>query len=66
MQKVKLFVDGQLAYITINRPEQLNCFDYETLIQLQEIVEEIKLRKKPPCESSLPVLVKRHLVPELT
>lgn len=42
MKKVKFDVNNHLAVVTIDRPEQLNCFDYETLVQLGEIVEEIK------------------------
>jgi enoyl-CoA hydratase len=46
MKKVEFTVSNHLATITINRPEQLNCFDYETLDQLEEIVEELKLDKE--------------------
>ncbi|ARK28899.1 enoyl-CoA hydratase-related protein [Halalkalibacter krulwichiae] len=45
MKKVELEISNHLAFITINRPDQLNCFDYETLVQLEGIVEEIKLDK---------------------
>ncbi|PLR81228.1 enoyl-CoA hydratase-related protein [Bacillus sp. V33-4] len=45
MKKVDLQVKDLLAIITINRPDQLNCFDYETLNQLDQVVEEIKLDK---------------------
>ncbi len=40
-----LKVENHLAVVTINRPEQLNCFDYETLAQLEEVVDGIKLEK---------------------
>ncbi|MFC4619126.1 enoyl-CoA hydratase-related protein [Camelliibacillus cellulosilyticus] len=30
-----------IAYITINRPEVLNCFDYQTLLELSEVVEAL-------------------------
>ncbi|PLR78743.1 enoyl-CoA hydratase [Bacillus sp. V3-13] len=46
MRKVELKVSGHLAVITINRPEQLNCFDYETLEQLDHIVEKVKMDKE--------------------
>ncbi|NRD79204.1 enoyl-CoA hydratase/isomerase family protein [Bacillus sp. BRMEA1] len=42
MRKIELKVDGHLAVVTINRPEQFNCFDLETLYQLNETVNEIK------------------------
>jgi enoyl-CoA hydratase len=45
VQKVDLKVENHLAVVTINRPEQLNCFDYETLSQLEEVVDGIKLEK---------------------
>ncbi|SDI41032.1 Enoyl-CoA hydratase/carnithine racemase [Alteribacillus persepolensis] len=43
MSKVVLEREGHLGVITINRPDRLNCFDYETLAQLDDLVEEIKL-----------------------
>jgi enoyl-CoA hydratase/carnithine racemase len=45
MKKVVLERSDHLAFVTINRPEQLNCFDFETLVELEHIVEEIKLDK---------------------
>ncbi|KAB2330488.1 enoyl-CoA hydratase [Cytobacillus depressus] len=45
MKKIELLRKDQLAFIIINRPEQLNCFDYESLVQLEEIADEIKLDK---------------------
>lgn len=35
-----------MGTITINRPGKLNCFDYETLIQLEAVVEEIELERE--------------------
>lgn len=32
-----------IAYVTINREEVLNCFDYDTLTQLQRIIDAIHL-----------------------
>lgn len=46
MRKVELKVSGHLAIVTINRPEQLNCFDYDTLDQLEQIVKGVKLDKE--------------------
>lgn len=45
MKKVLFEINNHLAFVTINRPEQLNCFDYETLVELENIIEEIKLDK---------------------
>ncbi|WP_042461114.1 enoyl-CoA hydratase-related protein [Neobacillus dielmonensis] len=46
MRKVELTVEYPLAIITINRPDQLNCFDWESLCQLREIVAGLKLDKE--------------------
>ena len=46
MSKVQLIIDDSLAVITINRPNQLNCFDSDSLGQLKEIVEGLKLDKE--------------------
>lgn len=46
MKKVELKSDGHLAVITINRPDQLNCLDLETLTQLNELVDELKYEKE--------------------
>lgn len=45
MKKVIVEIRNHLAFVTINRPEQLNCFDYETLVELENIVEDITLDK---------------------
>ncbi|EKN69436.1 methylglutaconyl-CoA hydratase [Neobacillus bataviensis LMG 21833] len=42
LEKVILKVESHLAVVTINRPDQLNCFDYETLLQLEEVVDGLK------------------------
>ncbi|SDH91976.1 Enoyl-CoA hydratase/carnithine racemase [Alteribacillus persepolensis] len=46
MSKVLLEQNGHLATITINRPDQLNCFDYDTLLQLEEQVKSIQLDRE--------------------
>ncbi|MFB4165864.1 enoyl-CoA hydratase-related protein [Alteribacillus sp. JSM 102045] len=46
MSKVLFEKEGHLGIITINRSDRLNCFDFETLIQLEEVLEEIKLDQK--------------------
>ena len=38
MSKVLYSVENHIAFVTINRPDVLNCFDYETLQQLAEVV----------------------------
>ncbi|WP_285767741.1 enoyl-CoA hydratase-related protein [Peribacillus sp. SI8-4] len=43
MSNVIYEVNNQIGYITVNRPEVLNCFDYGTLSELQEIIEGIYL-----------------------
>ena len=43
MSKVLYRVEDHIALVTINRPEVLNCFDYETLHHLGEVVEQIGL-----------------------
>jgi enoyl-CoA hydratase len=45
LKKILLNVEKHLAFITINRPEQLNCFDLEALTQLEEVIDEIKFNK---------------------
>lgn len=38
LKNILLEVKNQIAYVTINRPEVLNCFNYETLMELGELV----------------------------
>ncbi|NSL50554.1 enoyl-CoA hydratase-related protein [Calidifontibacillus erzurumensis] len=45
MEKVIYEVKNNIGYVTINRPDVLNCFDYETLTMLGNIVEEIRTNK---------------------
>lgn len=42
MAKVTFEVKNHIGFVTINRPEVLNCFDYETLSLLGEVVEDIR------------------------
>ncbi|HET7580740.1 MAG TPA: enoyl-CoA hydratase-related protein [Bacillales bacterium] len=46
MAKVEYKVENHIGYVTINRPEVLNCFDYETLSMLGEIVDSIHIDKE--------------------
>ncbi|MBT2602175.1 enoyl-CoA hydratase/isomerase family protein [Bacillus sp. ISL-53] len=41
MSKVIYKVINQIGYITVNRPDVLNCFDYETLCELQEVIDSV-------------------------
>ncbi|MEP9408394.1 enoyl-CoA hydratase-related protein [Peribacillus frigoritolerans] len=41
MSKVIYKVLNQIGYITVNRPDVLNCFDYETLCELQEVIDAV-------------------------
>src|SRR4051794_16517858 len=43
MSKVLYKVEENIAYVVINRPDMLNCFDYETLQQLSEVVNLIEM-----------------------
>lgn len=43
MSSVLYQVQNNIGYVTINRPDVLNCFNYETLHKLQEIVDSIQL-----------------------
>ena len=43
MSKVLYKVEENIAYVVINRPDVLNCFDYETLQQLAEVVNLIEM-----------------------
>ncbi|HEX7065023.1 MAG TPA: enoyl-CoA hydratase-related protein [Bacillales bacterium] len=45
MAKVEYKVQDHIGYVKINRPEVLNCFDYETLTLLGEIVDSIHVDK---------------------
>jgi enoyl-CoA hydratase/carnithine racemase len=43
MEQVLLEVNHHVAVVTINRAESLNAFNYETLLELQEKVEDIRI-----------------------
>jgi enoyl-CoA hydratase len=45
MEKILFEQQGYTAIITINRQPELNCFDFETLIQLGEVVDRIHTDK---------------------
>jgi enoyl-CoA hydratase len=48
-EKVLFEKEGHLAYVTLNRPDELNCFDYEMLEQLESILDEIRFDKEIRC-----------------
>jgi enoyl-CoA hydratase/carnithine racemase len=45
-QTVIVEQNGYIATIKLNRPDQLNAFNYETLVRLGEIIEEIEQHPK--------------------
>ncbi|HZW84002.1 MAG TPA: enoyl-CoA hydratase-related protein, partial [Candidatus Deferrimicrobium sp.] len=42
MKNILLQVKNHIAYVTLNRPDVLNCFNFETLVELGEVVDHIK------------------------
>ncbi|MCQ6278856.1 enoyl-CoA hydratase-related protein [Bacillus sp. EB600] len=45
MANVLFQVENHIGYVTVNRPDVLNCFNYDTLFELQEIVHAISLNQ---------------------
>ncbi|WP_026092333.1 enoyl-CoA hydratase-related protein [Calidifontibacillus oryziterrae] len=45
MPNIIFEVKNHIGFVTINRPEVLNCFDYETLTHLGEIVDDIRTNR---------------------
>ncbi|CAG9606453.1 enoyl-CoA hydratase-related protein [Pseudoneobacillus rhizosphaerae] len=41
MKNIILEEKNGIAYVTINRPEVLNCFNYDTLVELGDVVGEL-------------------------
>lgn len=46
MSSVLFEVKNNIGYVTINRPEVLNCFNFDTLNELGKVVEEIHINKE--------------------
>lgn len=46
MKNILLEVKNYIAYVTINRPEVLNCFNYETLRELGELVDSLSTNQE--------------------
>lgn len=45
MANVLFKVENHIGYITVNRPDVLNCFNYDTLVELHEIVNAVSLNQ---------------------
>lgn len=45
-QKVLFEKEGHFAFITLNRPKELNCLDYDTLLQLEKILDTIQVDRE--------------------
>ncbi|MBD1380678.1 enoyl-CoA hydratase-related protein [Metabacillus arenae] len=43
MDTILLDIKDQVATVTLNRPDELNCFNYNTIIELEECVENIRM-----------------------
>ncbi|CAH2713541.1 Short-chain-enoyl-CoA hydratase [Neobacillus rhizosphaerae] len=43
MEQILLEIDNHIALVTINRADALNAFNYETLLELQKKVEDIRI-----------------------
>jgi enoyl-CoA hydratase len=42
MGNIEFQLEGHIAIVTLNRPDALNAFNYETLGELQQIIEKIR------------------------
>ncbi|TCP29245.1 enoyl-CoA hydratase/carnithine racemase [Scopulibacillus darangshiensis] len=45
MPSITFEINNHLAYVTLDRPEVLNCFDYSTLLELEEVVQTLHTSK---------------------
>ncbi|GAB3043715.1 enoyl-CoA hydratase-related protein [Virgibacillus ainsalahensis] len=46
MDNIQFKVENKIAYITIDRPEVLNCFNFSTLVELEEVIQNIAIDKE--------------------
>ncbi|GAE46911.1 3-hydroxybutyryl-CoA dehydratase [Mesobacillus boroniphilus JCM 21738] len=46
MENIDLQLEGHTAIITLNRPDALNAFNYETLGELQQAVEKLRSNRE--------------------
>ena len=43
MESIRYTQQGNIAYVTLNRPDALNAFNYEMLRKLGDITESIRI-----------------------
>lgn len=43
MEKILVETRGDFRIVILNRPDQLNCFDYDMLLQLEKVLKDIQL-----------------------
>jgi len=41
MNNIKFQKEKHIAYVTIDRPDSLNCFNYETLVELGDLIDRL-------------------------
>ncbi|WLR53938.1 enoyl-CoA hydratase-related protein [Mesobacillus subterraneus] len=46
MGNINLQLEGHMVIITLNRPDSLNAFNYETLGELQQVIEELRSNRE--------------------
>ena len=46
LEQILLEINNHVAIVTINRAESLNAFNYETLLELQKKIEEIRINQE--------------------
>ena len=45
MEQILLEVNNHIAIVTINRPESLNAFNYETLMELEDKISQLRINR---------------------
>ena len=45
MGNIQLQLEGYTAFVTLNRPDALNAFNYDTLDELQKVIEKIRTNR---------------------
>ncbi|WP_085992297.1 enoyl-CoA hydratase-related protein [Oceanobacillus senegalensis] len=46
MDNILCGIKNHIAYITINRPDVLNCFNYQTLVELGDVLQDLHIDQK--------------------
>lgn len=46
MSNIQVQYREHIAYVTLNRPEALNCFNYDTLKELQEVTADLHVNRE--------------------